>query len=274
MLLLLINKWLEYQASRNRPNTLRSAKRVAGLLIDRFGHLPIEQFDLAAFINSRNVRPTSINCELRTIKSFLNWCVENEYLDKAPRIKMLKTSRKREVEVITEKEYRALLLASDHKPECQIIIKIMADTGMRLGEVVYLQWGDIHFENCIIHIRNKPEVNWYTKSHQNRTIPISSELALELSRMRGEPSDWVVPYSDANSAAGGLRRVFKAAGVYSKFRLSHAVRHTYCTRALQAGANLSSVQYNMGHENPDTTLLYDHPDIESCRDAAKKGRLA
>ena len=49
---------------------------------------------------------------------------------------------------------------------------------------------------------------------------------------------------------------------------SHVLRHTFCTNVQQAGLDVKSLQYLMGHSNASVTLdVYTHSSFESVERA-------
>jgi len=48
----------------------------------------------------------------------------------------------------------------------------------------------------------------------------------------------------------------------------HVLRHTFCTRLVELGADLSSVQSLARHKSPQTTMRYTKPSLERMKDAA------
>lgn len=51
------------------------------------------------------------------------------------------------------------------------VYTLYAETGMRIGELKWLTWDDIDFENNLIHIR--PKDGWRTKTGNVRAVPMS-----------------------------------------------------------------------------------------------------
>ena len=48
----------------------------------------------------------------------------------------------------------------------------------------------------------------------------------------------------------------------------HVLRHTFCTRLVQSGLDIKSVQYVMGHSKPDISLsVYTHADYDFVEQA-------
>jgi integrase len=57
-----------------------------------------------------------------------------------------------------------------HRPA----LTMLADTGMRVGEIKHLTWADIDFENGITHVR--PKEGWKPKSGDIRVIPMTPRI--------------------------------------------------------------------------------------------------
>ena len=67
-----------------------------------------------------------------------------------------------------------------------------------------------------------------------------------------------------------MRRAAAASGINKKRVTPHTLRHSYATHLLEAGANIRSIQHNMGHENVETTMLYLHMTRRGHDDARGK----
>ena len=51
----------------------------------------------------------------------------------------------------------------------------------------------------------------------------------------------------------------------------HVLRHTFCTNVQQAGLDVKSLQYLMGHSNASVTLdVYTHTDFHAVQEAFAK----
>lgn len=62
---------------------------------------------------------------------------------------------------------------------------VLAKTGMRPGELVHLSIEDVDLQSSVLHVRNKPELAWQTKTRSERSIPIIPELASVLRSLIG-----------------------------------------------------------------------------------------
>ena len=165
-----------------------------------------------------------------------------------------------------------------------VYIQLMS--GMRPGEVVGLRWQDIDFEKgtvTVTHtVRRTKEtpsqlVLGETKTHSKRELPLSSEALGILETRRLAVLDGDVEVSElvfANRRGGliepnGLNRYLKQCQakmqelapkgtVIPKFT-AHALRHTFATRALEAGVPLKVVSEWLGHSSVRITGdVYSH----------------
>ena len=193
----------------------------------------------------------------------------------------------RQVEWLTEPELtRFLGVAAEREPRHYPMLLTLLSTGMRLGEALGLQVGDVDLERRKLHIRRsvrKLRVG-SPKSGKPRTVDVPSftvkvlEQWLNLIRaeaaVRGQEPNWLFP-----SATGGIlddgpvrqamRRVLRASGIQRHFRL-HDLRHSYSSLALQRGVPLLVVSRQLGHASIAITAdVYGHLAPDATREAAQ-----
>jgi integrase len=141
----------------------------------------------------------------------------------------------------------------------------MAFAGLRRGEVLGLQWGDIDLAAGLIHIRRQRIrvggrlTDQPTKSRAGlRDVPIADDLRpLLKAAYRLDPRRQVI--SCAPETLGRRwRRAQEDAAIVQPYRL-HDLRHTYATRYALAGCNLKVLQYMVGHSSFELTAnTYAH----------------
>jgi integrase len=177
---------------------------------------------------------------------------------------------------LTGEDLNKLLAAAERvcPPEYPIIL-VMASCGLRAGEAVALQVGDLDVEGQQLHIRRGVRRGYVTspKSGKPRVVDVPGPTVAVLARVRalrqteaafrGVEARWMFP------GAGGempltpeaVRKAFwkalRAAGV-RRVRL-HDLRHSYATLAVKAGVPLLTVSRQLGHASISTTAdLYTH----------------
>ncbi len=188
------------------------------------------------------------------------------------------------VEVYDEGELAQLLrTAARYYPEAELYIRTLVYTGLRVGELLGLQWGDVDFQGGFVIVRRSVKVSQgrllveETKTHRVRAVDLPDTLLRRWRELRSireaeaavvgrALSRWCCPSRRAPAArplnaswlnAKVWARVCHHAGL-RRLRV-HDLRHTYASLQLRAGTPMEYVQRQLGHEKIDTTIrLYAH----------------
>ncbi len=160
-------------------------------------------------------------------------------------------------------------------------ILICLYTGLRIGELLALEWSDIDFGKAEMRIcktchdgRDKSGhfcriTDTPKTSHSRRVIPLPKQLLPILKEMkRHSYSELVITGEKGTLSVRSYQRSFelllKKAGVQKKG--FHALRHTFATRAIECGMDIKSLSEILGHKNPMITLnRYVHSLMEHKR---------
>jgi len=193
--------------------------------------------------------------------------------------KLIKTKeRKADVTPLTRDEAQALLEAvGKHYPRYHPFFLCALRTGMRLGELLALEWGDIDFRGGFIEVRRG-----YTrgkmdtpKNRKSRRVDMSRQLSETLKELRtdrkrealakgwGEVPELVfLNYEGRIINSFNLRpRVFHAALEKAGLRRIriHDLRHSFASMLLQNGESLVYVKDQLGHSSIQITVdTYGH----------------
>ncbi len=163
---------------------------------------------------------------------------------------------------------------------------VMATAGLRIGEAVALQVGDLDAVNRTLHIRRMVRRGYISspKNGKGRVVDIPGSTVAVLESVRqtrqaeaaykGVEARWLFPGQTdempvtPETVRGTFWKALRAAGI-RKIR-PHDLRHTYATLAIQAGVPLLTVSRQLGHASISTTAdLYTHAVPGSNRAAAE-----
>jgi integrase len=159
-------------------------------------------------------------------------------------------------------------------------LTLLAESGMRFGELQSLTWDDIDLEANAIRIQSKP--GWKPKSGDQRAIPISS-AARQILESLPTRYRWVVtmPGSKRHPEGGRqwserrllgtLKRGLKQLGLPGKL---HTFRHTFISNALLQQVPVSVVREWVGHVSPEILDLYTHVHSKASQAAMQRLGLA
>ena len=140
-------------------------------------------------------------------------------------------------------------------PQDRAIYRTAAFTGLRMGELIALRWGDVDFAGQALHVYNSYSLGTLTapKSGLTRTVPMAEQVKTLLKAHRKtvphDRADLVFPGERAEYLDGAaLRRRYKKALEKAKLRKLrfHDLRHTFGSIAIDQ-ATIVQVQAWMGH---------------------------
>lgn len=208
----------------------------------------IERYKL---LRSGQVKPATVNRELACLKHMFTLAMKWGEATTNP-VKEVKLFRepKGSLRVLSGEEEHRLLVAS--APHLRPIIVTALNTGMRRGEILNLTWDRIDFEHGVVTVEG-------TKNGECHTIPMNQRL-LETLKMLDKRSKFVF-HKDDGTSFGDVKTAFNAAIGRSGIKKCrfHDLRHTFATRLVMAGADLSTVQELLGHKTITMTMRYSHP---------------
>ncbi len=149
------------------------------------------------------------------------------------------------------------------------VLALLADLGLRVGEVVGLDVTDVGWE------RGHRSVRFVGKGGRPRRRVLTPAAAAAVDAClagRTEGPLFVTASGariDRHAVFRLVRRLAREAGIASWERLSpHSLRHAFATAARGEGVPLEDVQDAMGHADPRTTRRYDRDRHNLDRDPA------
>jgi len=157
------------------------------------------------------------------------------------------------------------------------LLEVLYATGLRVGELVSLDWRDLDLEGRVLRVMGK--------GGKERMVPFGRAAAAALLAWRGS---WDELRGDAFALDGpvflnhrggrltdrSVRRLLDryvesaalAAGVHP-----HTLRHTFATHLLEAGADLRAIQELLGHSSLSTTQRYTQLEVERLLRVYREG---
>jgi integrase/recombinase XerD len=143
------------------------------------------------------------------------------------------------------------------------LIELLYGGGLRVGEAVALQRGDLDLERRLVRCVGKGD--------KERIVPLGAQAVEALRRYlargrpyldrRHRPEIFLNAPGGALTRAGAfliVRRLAAKAGLDPERVHPHLLRHSFATHLLEGGADLRSVQEMLGHADLGTTEIYTH----------------
>ena len=230
--------------------------------------------DLRGYLDTYQRRGTVSRVTLdnvrRILSSFFSWLEDEDYIVKSPvrRIHKVKTGK-------TVKETysdESLELMRDHCETTRdlAMIDLLASTGIRVGELVHLNRGDIDFENreCVV----------FGKGNKERKVYFDARTKIHLQKYLNERTDesdalfvsLLYPF-ERLQISGVEIRLRKIGSELNLHRVHpHKFRRTLATMAIDKGMPIEQVQQLLGHQSIDTTLQYAMVNQSNVKESHRK----
>jgi site-specific recombinase XerD len=209
--------------------------------------------------------------QLRHLKAAFNRAIEWGYIEKNPfkgiKLRIPENNptfiTKEELNTIVDKEKDSLL---------KNIYLFGFNTGMRISEILNLEWSDLDLTQNIIRVRNKE--SFTTKSKRERVIPIGKVVLEIINSIKENPENINSKYI-FNKAGDRLNSVFISKKFKKCVRLAnlsesihfHTLRHSFASHLVQKGTSLYILSKLLGHQQSSTTQKYSHLNNQSLNQA-------
>ncbi len=203
------------------------------------------------------MKPSSINNELRVLRTILNWARELGYSVPVFKWKKLPIRGKARARAWTGEQIQALYSAAkDRAPELVPMFVFLMNTGCRKGEAIVAEWSWVDLDEGYLRIPSNEA--WQPKNGEPREVPIADALRAALGGPRRHPK-YLFPTQLRSRYAYFPKDIFDdirtAAGVTGG---PHGFRHTFASHFLKNRPDLFLLGQVMGHSHQRVTELYSH----------------
>ena len=223
----------------------------------------------------------SLARHLSTLRSFFRWACREGHLAKSP-ARGLPAPRvpKTLPRAMTLPDTERLLAADDAEgfvPERErALFELLYATGLRVSEAAGLDLEDVDFSARLVRVTGKGSreriVPFGETAGDSLRAYLPSRAALRHQAGEDDAESGEPLFVNARggrltprSMARLLKRRLRAAGLPEEIS-PHALRHTFATHLLQAGADLRAIQELLGHASLSTTQKYTHLDAARLRE--------
>jgi integrase/recombinase XerC len=152
------------------------------------------------------------------------------------------------------------------------ILETLYSGGLRVGELVGLDVGDLDLDGGLTRVRGKGK--------RERLAPLGgpalAALAEWLARRPAGPKPKAAVFLNKNGtrltvrSVGRLLQKYLAQAGLDPRTSPHTLRHSFATHLLDRGADIRSVQELLGHRSLATTQIYTHVTTHRLRDSYHK----
>jgi len=222
---------------------------------------------------TKDRRKSSIGRKLAALKSFFRYLLATHRVEKDPLLLIQTPKQEKPLPAfLSVDDMFRLLGALKIKNSLDIrdraILEVFYSTGIRVSELVGLDWGDIDFQLGIVRVVGK--------GSKERIVPIGAvaiqtlqDYSLDQRKKwnfscKGETPVFLNHRGariTTRSVARTVEKHLRKAGISVKMG-PHGLRHTFATHLLNSGADLRVIQEMLGHASLSTTQRYTHLNLD------------
>ncbi|XZL30718.1 tyrosine-type recombinase/integrase [Clostridium perfringens] len=236
-----LNLFFEYMEHKQNIKSLDNVTREEGQkIIDRYIN----------YLKREGYKPSTINGKVVSINKFL------KYLGYEFKAKAIKIQNKMYIEnIISEREFEKIIRACKDNKRDYTIIMTLANTGLRVSELLSLTINDT----------KKKSIYIYGKGGKGRELILSPQLKkllnnyIENYRMKTHKRLLFTGERGAlkrNAINKMLLKYQKKTGISKEKMHPHSFRYFYAKYLINKGVGLDVIQTLLGHENINTTAIY------------------
>ncbi|MBI3797171.1 MAG: tyrosine recombinase [Deltaproteobacteria bacterium] len=242
----------------------------------------INHHHIHAFLSTlyRHHKKSSIGRKLSAIKSFLRFLLREGVIERDPTLQI--GSPKKDQPLPTYLPIDDMFRLLDAPPldtppglRDRAILEVLYSCGLRVSELVGLNWSEVETNLEVVRVKGK--------GNKERIVPIGRKALAALDHYRVQIPALVVPkrqhtlsspltslpvFLNTRGERLTTRSVARLVAGYARdcgiaLKTSpHALRHTFATHLLDAGADLRAIHELLGHSSLSTTQKYTHVNLD------------
>ncbi len=220
----------------------------------------------------KNKKSTIVR-KLSSLRSFLNYLVKNKIMDDNPANLVMTPKREKPIPIFLSVDEMFRLLDSIRDDTVlglrnRAIFETLYSTGLRVSELAGLNVYNVDFDEQFVRVLGK--------GNKERVVPIGNKALSAIIAYRDRLSRDSYSFQVENGplflnknkgrlTPRSIGRILDKLVISCSLLTSispHALRHTFATHMLNAGADLRVVQELLGHKSLSTTQKYTHVTID------------
>ncbi|MGD9203400.1 MAG: tyrosine recombinase XerC [Desulfobacterales bacterium] len=229
----------------------------------------------------RQNKKTTVARKLSAIRSFFKFLEKRGLISENPAEHVMTPKQDRTIPVYLSVDEMFRLLDSIQSDTVldlrnRAIFETLYSSGIRVSELTQMNVPDVDFKAAVIRVLGK--------GNQQRMVPVGQKALNAIKTYRTRLHKRIDPEAatsgplflnrfnkrlSSRSIARILKQLIAAMGLLTPVS-PHALRHTFATHLLDAGADLRAVQELLGHKSLSTTQKYTHVSIDHLMETYDK----
>lgn len=266
-------EYLKHSESQHTVKTTKTYETTFKFLQDFLGNIDLNEItslQLSKFIQKRatEVSLYAARKDLINIKSAFNWAIKMEFLNSNPSENIKRIIVPERQPTFFSKTEIEKLLSIVNDEQFKNLIEIAVNTGLRLMELLTLEWNQVNFEDNTIILTNQTHI---TKGKKIRSIPLNIRALQILTELeQRKESEFVFSDNKQKLTPDYVTKKFKKYVIKAEINPKlhfHSLRHSFASWLVQKGVSIYHVSKLLGHADIKTTQIYAHLKTDDLRES-------
>lgn len=266
-----LEKYIEYKKQTVRFSTFCSCIYIFKSIKNNAKNWKLKEIQARHLLSIFKEDELDLNKKFSVIKNFIKWCYKKDYLDDISflqKIEFPKKSKDENKKLYLEKEEAdEILIFFEHNELVYNMIKILLNTGLRIGELLALNYSDLNGTTLSINktlFKNKVYNHTKTKTSK-RDIEVNKIVieAIHFLKKR-QLNNKILEFKDDRIFSGvneiNYNSFFYELKKFKPIKLHpHLFRHTHASLLIERGISVEAVSRRLGHNDTKITQrIYIH----------------
>ena len=208
-----VRPFLEYSEANHAPKTVSLFRAILANFLRcvhdiSMAEVTAEHIDRYKTKRLKEIKPVSVNVELRMLRSAFNTAKRWKMIEASPTDGIRSAAVPEQApHFFTAQDFQTLIERIQEGWLREVVLFAVL-TGMRKGEILNLRWPDIDMSRKTVNIQSSP--SFKTKQGRRRTIPLNDSAYYLLTARQGRsPSEYVSTLNDKPINPGWVTHLFK-----------------------------------------------------------------
>ena len=223
----------------------------------------------------------TVNRKLSSLKAFYRYKMKVGQVQSNPTASVISPKTKKRLPVYVEQKEMESLFSSELFSDDfegwrdRVIIELFYATGVRLSELLNLQFQDVDLLNNTIKVLGKRNKERIIPFGENMHNLFTKYLDIYQKKFHPDSNNYCI-FVAANGKSLYPKAVYRIVRKYLDMvttidkRSPHVIRHTFATHMLNNGADLNAIKTILGHSSLAATQVYTHNSMEQLKSIYKQ----
>lgn len=223
----------------------------------------------------------TVNRKLSSLKAFYRYKMKEGQVQSNPTASVISPKTKKRLPVYVEQKEMESLFSSELFSDDfegwrdRVIIELFYATGVRLSELLNLQFQDVDLLNNTIKVLGKRNKERIIPFGENMHNLFTKYLDIYQKKFHPDSNNYCI-FVAANGKSLYPKAVYRIVRKYLDMvttidkRSPHVIRHTFATHMLNNGADLNAIKTILGHSSLAATQVYTHNSMEQLKSIYKQ----